>query len=123
MRDRLTHEGKAKKCGRDRPTRRRQRRDACGSAARGGGDERLYVRAVTATSGDAGERRDRPGDDSTANTADAVEQKRGRAAPTNPSVITCYACGRIGHKILRLHIGKYQQAMVCELSRPHTTRE
>ena len=49
---------KAKKCGRDRPTRRRQRRDACGSAARGGGDERLYVRAVTATSGDAGARRE-----------------------------------------------------------------
>ena len=49
---------KAKKCGRDRPTRRRQRRDACGSAARGGGYERLYVRAVTATSGDAGARRE-----------------------------------------------------------------
>ena len=45
------------------------------------GDERLYVRAVTATSGDAGERRDRPGDDSTANTADAVEQKRGSGRP------------------------------------------
>ena len=38
------------------------------------------MRAVTATSGDAGERRDRPGDDSTANTADAVGRTEARGS-------------------------------------------
>ena len=30
----------------------------------------------------------------------------GRASPTNPSVITCYACGKIGHKSYDCRSGK-----------------
>ena len=44
-------------------------------------------------------------------TAQPTQQTRsnssaGRAAPTNPSVITCYACGKIGHKSYDCRLGK-----------------